>query len=90
MTGGAGGPVPALSPVGVHPGTAAVPHRLHGHRATGDSPGDPYTATSGDLRYCVGLANANTSNPAGSLIQSDPHRLQHAADHHAGERLGPD
>ncbi len=40
--------------------------------SVGDSPGDPYTATSGDLRYCVGLANANTSNPAGSLIQFDP------------------
>ncbi len=35
----------------------------------GDSASDPYTATSGDLRYCVFLADTNTSNPAGSLIQ---------------------
>ncbi|MGO9914629.1 MAG: beta strand repeat-containing protein, partial [Isosphaeraceae bacterium] len=38
----------------------------------GDSPSDSHTATSGDLRYCVGLADANTSNPAGSLIQFSP------------------
>ncbi len=38
----------------------------------GDSPSDPSTPTSGDLRYCVGLANANTSNPAGSLIEFSP------------------
>ena len=38
----------------------------------GDSPADPQTATTGDLRYCIGLANANTSNPSGSLIQFDP------------------
>ena len=38
----------------------------------GDSPSDSHTATSGDLRYCVGLADANTSNPDGSLIQFDP------------------
>ena len=38
----------------------------------GDSLSDPYTATSGDLRYCVNLADANTSNPDGSLIQFDP------------------
>ncbi len=38
----------------------------------GDSPSDPQTTTSGDLRYCVGLADANTSNPDGSLIQFDP------------------
>jgi len=37
-----------------------------------DSPSDSHTATSGDLRYCVGLADANTSNPDGSLIQFDP------------------
>ncbi len=35
----------------------------------GDSSGDPHTSTSGDLRYCIGLANANTANPDGSLIQ---------------------
>jgi hypothetical protein len=38
----------------------------------GDSPGDPQTATSGDLRYCIKLANANTSNPDGSSIEFDP------------------
>ncbi len=38
----------------------------------GDSPSDPHTATAGDLRYCVNLADANTSNPDGSLIQFDP------------------
>ena len=38
----------------------------------GDSPSDPHTDTSGDLRYCVNLADANTSNPDGSLIQFDP------------------
>jgi hypothetical protein len=38
----------------------------------GDSPSDPHTATTGDLRYCVGLANANISSPDGSLIQFDP------------------
>ena len=38
----------------------------------GDSSSDPYTATSGDLRYCVDLADANTSNPDGTLIQFDP------------------
>ncbi len=39
--------------------------------SVGDSPGDPYTATSGDLRYCVELANS-ISNPDGSLIQFEP------------------
>ena len=38
----------------------------------GDSPVDAHTSTSGDLRYCIGLANADTSNPDGSLIQFDP------------------
>ena len=38
----------------------------------GDSPADPQTPTSGDLRYCIGLADANTSNPEGSLVQFDP------------------
>jgi predicted outer membrane repeat protein len=38
----------------------------------GDSPSDPHTATTGDLRYCIQRANANTSNPAGSVIQFDP------------------
>ena len=37
----------------------------------GDSSGDPHTSTSGDLRYCIGLANANIANPNGSLIQFD-------------------
>ena len=37
----------------------------------GDSLSDPQTARSGDLRYCLGLADANTSNPDGSLIQFD-------------------
>ena len=36
----------------------------------GDSPSDPSTATSGDLRYCVLQADNNTSNPDGSLIGS--------------------
>ena len=40
--------------------------------SVGDSPGDPHTATSGDLSMCVGLADANNSNLAGSLIQFDP------------------
>ena len=40
--------------------------------STGDSSTDSHTSSSGDLRYCVGLANANTSNPAGSLVQFDP------------------
>ena len=40
--------------------------------STGDSSGDPHTSTSGDLRYCVGLANLNTSNHDGSLIEFDP------------------
>jgi hypothetical protein len=38
----------------------------------GDSPNDPHTSTSGDLRYCIGLADSNTSNPDGSDIQFDP------------------
>src|SRR5208337_2098329 len=37
----------------------------------GDLPSDPNTATSGDLRYCVNLADNNT-NPDGSVIQFDP------------------
>ena len=40
--------------------------------STGDSLSDPSTATSGDLRYCIGLADANTSNPSGSVIEFDP------------------
>jgi hypothetical protein len=38
----------------------------------GDSPNDPSTPTSGDLRYCINQADSNTSNPDGSLIQFDP------------------
>ncbi len=38
----------------------------------GDSSGDPHTSTSGDLRYCIGLANAPEPNPDGCLIQFDP------------------
>ena len=40
----------------------------------GDSPSDPHTNTSGDLRYCIGLANASSAgaNRDGSLIQFDP------------------
>ncbi len=69
MTGGTGGPVPGS--FGWRTGTLLSP-TVFTVTGTGDSPSDPYTATSGDLRYCVGLANANTSNPNGSLIEFEP------------------